>query len=123
MGSFLNLKIASFNCRGLNDEVKRRAVFEIFEKSDYTIILLQETKLEPSQHHEVKSEWKKGPILLNSMMGKKRGTGILFNTQQVKLLNDIYDSDSRIISADINFYGSKLHIANTYFPNELSGPF
>ena len=118
MGSFLNLKIASFNCRGLNDEVKRRAVFEIFEKSDYTIILLQETKLEPSQHHEVKSEWKKGPILLNSMMGKKRGTGILFNTQQVKLLNDIYDSDSRIISADINFYGSKLHIVNTYFPND-----
>ena len=117
MGSFINIRVASLNCRGLKDRVKRRGLFEELEKSNYTVILLQETKFDPSQHREVVDEWKKGPILLNSVFGNKCGTAILFNVN-VKILNDIYDQESRIISVDFEVDGSRFHLLNSYFPND-----
>ena len=103
MGSFINIKVASLNCRGLNDRTKRKSLFEHIEKSDYTVILLQETKIDPSQHRDIVREWTKGPILLNSIFGKQCGTAVLFNTSQVKVSNDIYNQDSRVIQGYIFF--------------------
>ena len=45
--TFVNLKIGSLNCRGLNDHNKRQLLFSKFKQSDCTIICLQETKLHP----------------------------------------------------------------------------
>ena len=118
MGSFINIKVASLNCRGLNDRTKRKSLFEHIEKSDYTVILLQETKIDPSQHRDIVREWTKGPILLNSIFGKQCGTAVLFNTSQVKVSNDIYNQDSRVISTDFEICGSKFHLVNSYFPND-----
>ena len=122
MGSLINLRIASLNCNGLNDQNKRKTLFEFLGNSSFTIILLQETKFSPLDHLQVTREWKNGPILLNSVCGKKeggkqQGTAILFNTFQVKILNDLYDNDSRVIVADIEILGSRFHLVNTYFPN------
>ena len=118
MGSFFNIRVASLNCRGINDRAKRVSLFNLLADSNYTIILLQETKIDPSQHHEVVSEWKRGPILLNSVFGKKCGTAVLFNTLNVKIVNDIIDQESRIISVDFEMLGSRFHLVNSYFPND-----
>ena len=67
--SFTNIKIASFNCKGLNDKRKRTSIFDYFMKSDITIVCLQETKLNPSKEFSCVSEWKKGPAFFNSVPG------------------------------------------------------
>ncbi len=84
MNSLINVSVSSLNVRGINDPVKRRLLFNSFENSKTTIFLLQETKLDPSQHLEVSNEWKNGPIFLNSVFGKQSGTIVLFNTFQVR---------------------------------------
>ena len=118
MGSFINIKVGSLNCRGINDSCKRRVLFDLCEKSKFTVILLQETKLDPTQHLDIEKEWKNGPILFNSVFDKKSGTIVLFNTFQMHVLNDVYDKCGRVISLDVEILGSKLHIVNFYMPND-----
>ena len=55
--NFTNIKVATFNCRGLNDTAKRAAIFEYFMNSDVTIICLQETKLSPEKEMNYVREW------------------------------------------------------------------
>ena len=43
----LYLKVVSFNCRGLNNDVKRAAIFAHLRQLDAQIILLQETFSKP----------------------------------------------------------------------------
>ena len=118
MGSLINFKIASLNCNGLIDPAKRKILFELFERSNFQIILLQETHFHPSQHRDIVNEWKKGPIYLNSIGGGKCGTAVLFNNFQYKIVNDIFDNESRVISLDVEFYGSRFHLVNSYMPND-----
>ena len=123
MGSFINIKVGSQNCRGLNDESKRKSLFESFENSGLTILLLQETKLDPTQHLKIYKEWTKGPIFLNSVFGKRAGTAVLFNTCHVKVLNDCYDNDGRVISLDFEILGDRFHLVNFYAPNNSNEKF
>ena len=76
-----------------------------------------------SQHIEISNEWQNGPIFLNSVFGKKSGTIILFNTFQVKILNEIYDNDGRVIVLDVEIMGVKFHLVNFYVPNENNDRF
>ena len=50
------LRIASINVRGLNDRNKRLAVFEYFEKSHFSLVLLQETKTNNALENEIQRE-------------------------------------------------------------------
>ena len=115
--SFTNIKIASFNCRGLNDQNKRSLVFEHFMNTDLTIICLQETKLKPEKEFLYTQEWKKGPAFFNSISGGKSGTAILFNTWQIEIKKYLIDQIGRVIALDVDIGGTVLHIINTYFPN------
>ena len=116
--TFLNFKVLSFNCRGLNSYEKRSVLFEKFRKSDATIICLQETKLKPNKEFLYRNEWKSGPSFFNSMNGGKGGTAILFNTHEVKILKFLVDQNSRIIVVDVEINGTVIHVINTYFPND-----
>ena len=115
--SFTNIKVASFNCRGLNDKHKRTLVFEYFMNSVFTIICLQETKLKPEKEFSYVNEWKNGPAFFNSVPGGKSGTAILFNTKQIIIKKFLSDQLGRVIALDIDIGGTMLHIINTYFPN------
>ena len=120
MGSFVNLEIASLNCNGLNDPSERKVLFDFLRQSSFSIIFLQETRFDPSQHCEIVKEWKEGPILLNSIFGRKCGTAILFNSSQIKIINDMYDKESRVISVVIEVFGNRFHLVNSYFPNDTA---
>ena len=115
--SFTNIKVASFNCRGLNDKYKRAAIFEYFANSDATVICLQETKLSPDKELIYSHEWNRGPSFFNSIKGGKSGTAILFNTWQIEVKKFLMDEAGRIIALDIDICGTVLHLINTYFPN------
>ena len=118
--NFVNFKIGSLNCRGLNDNVKRQAIFEQLGNSDLTILCLQETKLSPELEFRYQSEWVNGPSFFNSVKGGKSGTAILFNTRQVVVKNTIMDHLGRVICIDVDINGTLLHVLNTYFPNVQS---
>ena len=102
--SFTNIKVASFNCRGLNDKHKRTLVFEYFMNSVFTIICLQETKLKPEKEFSYVNEWKNGPAFFNSVSGGKSGTAILFNTKQIIIKKFLSDQLGRVIALDIDVH-------------------
>ena len=116
--SFTNIKVASFNCRGLNDKNKRAIVFDYFMNSDLTIICLQETKLKPEKEFVYVNEWKNGPSFFNSVPGGKSGTAILLNTRQIIVKKFLCDHLGKVIALDIDVSGTMLHVVNTYFPND-----
>ena len=116
--TFVNLKIASLNCRGLNEKSKRILFFENFAKSDYSIICLQETKLKPEKELLYMKEWESGPSFFNSVPGGKSGTAILINTNQITVKNALNDDIGKTIAIDISVDGDSFHIINTYFPND-----
>ena len=116
----INLSIASINCDGLKDRVKRRHLFDFLKDSLFTIILLQETHFEPSDHEALVREWKQGPFYLNSVFGGKCGTAVLFNSHLIKIIDQLSDSDGRIIALDVDLEGRRFHVINTYFPNQSS---
>ena len=115
--TFINLKIASFNCRGLNCDLKRKLIFERFGQSDATIICLQETKLKPDEEFSYINEWDKGQAIFNSVDGGKSGTAVLINSNEVSIGHPIVDQAGRIIAVDIIIDGNVLRLINTYFPN------
>ena len=116
--NFTNIKVATFNCRGLNDTPKRVAIFDYFMNSDVTIICLQETKLSPEKEMNYVREWTKGPSFFNSVHGGKSGTAILFNTMQIEVKKFLMDQLGRVIALDVDVCGTLLHVLNTYFPND-----
>ena len=120
----VNLTIASINCRGLNDHIKRKHLFEVLGNSNYSVIFLQETHLEPSDHVTVRNEWKNGPLFINSVFGKKAGTAVLVNSFQIKILGQIVcDGQGRTIAFDIELEDKRFHLVNTYFPDKSTDRF
>ena len=71
------IKVGTFNVRGLNDKKKRNDVFSWLKKGKYDICLLQEVHSTKSIENHWESEWGyKG--FFNSYDGKTRGVAILF---------------------------------------------
>ena len=120
MGSVSVLKIGSLNCQGINDYYTRMALFHSLKESDLSVILLQETKLKPELEYKYINEWHNANCIFNSTAGGKSGTAILVNSPAVKLLlgSKMIDVEGRVISVDIEIYGTRVHLVNSYGPNE-----
>ena len=113
--SFVNLKIVSFNARGLRSNKKRRTLFYLFKKNKYDIICLQESHLLKSDSYLIQREWASKFHLAE---GSKNSKGLL--TLFSKSLADVSISIvkenercliSEVISDDMNF-----KIVNVYAP-------
>ena len=120
MGSVSTLKIGSLNCQGINDYYTRMALFHSLKESDLSIIYLQETKLKPELEYTYINEWHNGNCIFNSTIGSKSGTAILINSPAVKILygSKMVDIEGRVIAVDIEVYGTRVHLVNSYGPNE-----
>ena len=51
------IKLSSFNCRGLQDNFKRKKVFHYMRNTESDIIFLQETHSTKSEEAFWKSQW------------------------------------------------------------------
>ena len=116
MGSVNALKVGSLNCQGINDYYTRMALFHYLKESDLSIILLQETKLKPELEYTYINKWHDGNCIFNSTIGSKSGTAILINSRVVKLLlgSKMIDVEGRVIAVDIEVYGVRVHLVNSY---------
>ena len=117
----MNVKIATLNCRGLGNESKRTATFDLLKRQkDIQIFLLQETKSVYATEHKWECEWGIGNAIFNSAPHKTRasaGVAILINHPCVKILNHQLDQNGRIISAEIEISRKVFQIINVYAPN------
>ena len=51
------IKILSMNCRGLQDNSKRKDVFNFLRNKKYSILCLQDTHFSEKDHKIVRAQW------------------------------------------------------------------
>ena len=119
MGRISKLNIGSLNCRGLNEFYKRSSLFQELKDSELDVVFLQETKLKPELARQYEREWG-GEAIFNSTFGSKSGTAILISNPGIKLFHGtkMIDVEGRVIAIDMEFYGSRIHLVNSYGPND-----
>ena len=112
------LKICSFNVRGINENKKRRDIFTYLRRRKYDICMLQESHCTKDQEKIWENEWGY-KAYFSSFKGNSRGVVILFNnTFQYTLHSISTDKEGRFVFIDCTINGVKLSIANLYAPNE-----
>ena len=99
------LKLCTFNCRGLQDPVKRRKVFYYMRNIDSNIIFLQETHSDIKDEKFWNTQWGES-AWFSSFASNSRGVAILIrNSVSVQVNNIVKDPNGRYL---ILFHGSYL---------------
>ena len=75
----IDLKIVSFNVRGLNKASKRIAIFEYLRKIECDLVLLQETYSSKETDYKWRQEWGRMAIFLH---GTKHSKGVAIMIQK-----------------------------------------
>ena len=111
------LEIASLNVRGLQDNNKRKRIFQTFRNSKFDIILLQETHSTDEDVVLWKKDWI-GRAFFSSLNSTKSGVAILCKeSKNFKVEFENSDKAGRIISVTVETQKNKFQITNIYAPN------
>ena len=112
------LKFSTFNCRGLQDGFKRKAVFDYFHKRGDDIIFLQETHSHGLNENFWRSQWG-SHCWFSHFSTNSRGVGILIKQNHKVIINSLdRDPAGRFIILDIIIDGFHIILVNIYGPNE-----
>ena len=111
----VNLKIISFNVRGLRNPKKRRTLFHLFKKNKYDIICLQETYLLKSEKNIIKKEW---GHLFHIAEGSKNSKGLLtlFSNKFKDIDISIIKENERCLISCLSIDDIFFSIVNVYAP-------
>ena len=112
------LKICSFNCRGLGNYSKRRDVFDYLRRSEFNIYMLQDIHCEKSKCNVFRNAWGTD-IFIAPYKNNARGVAIL--TRKIKLSIcelKIDESGNYVIVKAILNDSQKLILVNIYGPND-----
>lgn len=111
------IQFTSFNCKGLNNPIKRSKVLHHVQQLGARIIFLQETHLKVSDHLKLKKSWV-GQIYHSSFAGKSRGTAILLHKSvPFQLSNVTSDPNGRFIIITGQIHDTRVALVNVYAPN------
>ena len=112
------LKVATFNCRGLLNRNKRRALFLKFQKESFDFVSLQETHiLNINILNEIKTQWS-GPMHISPGTGRGKGLITLFNKKYLdNEVEEVFKTD-RILASSFSLDSEKILIINIYAPCE-----
>ena len=114
------ININSFNCRGLRDEKKRRAVFNWLYSKHSGIVLLQETHSKETDEQLWASEWG-GQIFFSHGTNQSRGVAVLLpkNMKERCVITGIErDQSGRVLIIDCNIEDNLFTIFNVYAPTK-----
>ena len=115
----LLFRVLSINVRGIQNEKKRRKIFD-FYRSRAEVILLQETHSGKEIEKFWGNEWG-GRILYSHGDTNARGFMTLLHPKlDCKNLNSKADDDGRWLLVDIEYNELKMSILNVYAPNKDS---
>ena len=117
------LTIASLNVRGLQDNSKRREVFNWLCQKHFSIYMLQEVHCTENTNDRWTAEWGYQSIF-STFKSNKSGVSILFNNNFNLQIQRVYiDPSGRFIIWDIKADDTCLTLTNIYAPNEDSPAF
>ena len=112
-----SLTIGSLNCRGLEDNLKRRDSFDWLKKKRFDICLLQETHSVLITNKQWETEWGYKAIFSN-YNSRSRGVAILINnTINHDINGKLIDDNGRYIILDITVQNKKMTLVTIYGPN------
>ena len=111
------LEIASLNVRGLQDNNKRKRIFQTFRNSKFDIILLEENHSTDEDVIPWKKDWI-GRAFFSSLNSTKSGVAILCKeSKNFKVEFENSDKAGSIISVTVETQKNKFQITNLYAPN------
>ena len=112
------VSVVTFNVDGIKTNEKRNKIFTFFENSQYDIICLQETHVQPEDINKWKKEWKYYSIWNSGASGKTCGTGILINGRKNIIVTDYKkDLNGRIINIKVQYNKQNIQIVSIYVPD------
>ena len=112
------LKLNTFNCRGLGNVSKRRAIFKWLKQNHRGIVLLQETHCSERNEKDWGKEWG-GKIYFSHGNTGSRGVAILFPpTFEAEIHAIKKDLEGRILILNMTTEFGPIVIANIYCPTK-----
>ena len=113
-----NLKLNTFNCRGIGNANKRRAVFEWLQNHHKGITFLQETHSSLACEQRWQREWK-GKMYFNHGTAASKGVAILVHQSLDIDINCVeMDDQGRILLLDMSSDFGNSILINVYFPTK-----
>ena len=115
----LYLKIATFNCCGLNNDAKPAAIFAHPRQLDAQVILLQEIFSKPREEETWVGKWAADQAIFNSLFQNSRtasGTVIMLNHPALVFGPIKRDIDGRVMTAEAKHNGFSVNVINIYAP-------
>ena len=105
------------NCNGINDDIKRNAVYSKLKMSGEGIFLLQETHSTAAIEQKWRNEWGSNSVYFSHGESNSRGVAIVITKHyEANELNIQCDDEGRIIVIYIERYGTTYTIGNIYAP-------
>ena len=113
-----NLKLISYNCRGLNNTKKRRDVFDFLKTKQAHIYCLQDCHFTPDMKNRIYSEWD-GECYFSFGQSNSRGICVLFKKNLPITVNKIEnDSLGNYLLLDLTYMTNSLTLCTLYGPNK-----
>ena len=117
------IKLHSFNCRGLQDYVKRRKIFHYFRSLNCDILFLQETHCSREDEKLWHSQWGEHAFFA-SFTSNSRGVAILIrNSINLKVKSIFRDPNGRFLILNSTLNELPLTLVNVYAPNNDDSEF
>ena len=105
------------NCNGLNEDLKRIAVFAKLRKKTNGIILLQETHSTPEMEQRRQNDWGNKQMYFSHGASNSKGVAIIItNNYDANIVNVRRDTNGRMILLDIVRIGTIFTVGNIYAP-------
>ena len=113
-----DISIATFNCRGLRNRVKRRSIFRhIHTEYPHSIVCLQETHSEP-QHEQIwQNEFGGTMLFSHAPSAFQAGVAILFPFKFLGKVEKVTsDQEGRIVTATVTINNRRFVFIGAYGP-------
>ena len=114
----MELQVATYNVRGIRDNVKGKEIFHYLQKQPHDIILLQETHSSKSIEKIWRAQWG-GKFIFCHGNSNARVVAILTkSTIDIKPIKIIRGNEGRLVAFTAMIHGKMLTLANIYAPND-----
>lgn len=112
-----NVTLASWNVRGLNNQIKRAKVFSYLKSITADILFLQETHIKHSEQRRLRCSWV-SQVFQSSFSSRARGVAILVRKSvPFKHITTISDPNGRYIIVSGLLSSIHVTLLNVYGPN------
>ena len=123
MSALNNIKLCSWNVRGLQKPAKRSALLSFLKNQDVSIAFLQETHLEDKDNVKMQRGWV-GQVFATSYSSFSRGVAILISKKLMfRPLDCVTDSQGRYVIVKGILTGKEVTFMNLYCPPGYSPDF